>query len=51
MREDGRGPSVWDKFSHTFGKILESIFIVDAHHFNWFNCFDKFLKLYLAVHF
>ncbi|KAJ6726656.1 BETA-GLUCOSIDASE 6-LIKE [Salix purpurea] len=23
VKEDGRGPSVWDKFSHTFGKIID----------------------------
>lgn len=23
VKEDGRGPAIWDKFAHTFGKILD----------------------------
>ncbi|KAL5055242.1 hypothetical protein RYX36_035924, partial [Vicia faba] len=23
VKEDGRGPSVWDTFSHTFGKVID----------------------------
>lgn len=23
VKEDGRGPTIWDKFSHTFGKVID----------------------------
>ncbi|WVZ24142.1 hypothetical protein V8G54_002686 [Vigna mungo] len=35
VKEDGRGPSVWDTFSHTFGKILDfsnADVAVDQYH-------------------
>ncbi|RZB42137.1 Beta-glucosidase 40 isoform B [Glycine soja] len=35
VKEDGRGPSVWDTFSHTFGKIIDfsnADVAVDQYH-------------------
>ncbi|KAJ4960235.1 hypothetical protein NE237_020145 [Protea cynaroides] len=35
VKEDGRGPTVWDKFSHSFGKIIDfsnADFAVDQYH-------------------
>ncbi|XP_057948872.1 beta-glucosidase 40 [Malania oleifera] len=35
VKEDGRGPTVWDKFSHTFGKVLDfsnADVAVDQYH-------------------
>ncbi|KAH9708068.1 Beta-glucosidase 40 [Citrus sinensis] len=35
VKEDGRGPTVWDTFSHTFGKILDNSnadVAVDQYH-------------------
>ncbi|PON79659.1 Glycoside hydrolase [Parasponia andersonii] len=35
VKEDGRGPSVWDTFSHTFGKIIDGSnadVAVDQYH-------------------
>ncbi|KDP41287.1 hypothetical protein JCGZ_15694 [Jatropha curcas] len=38
VKEDGRGPSVWDKFSHSFGKILDfSNADVAVDHYHRFN--------------
>ncbi|KAH8501085.1 hypothetical protein H0E87_016058, partial [Populus deltoides] len=38
VKEDGRGPSVWDKFSHTFGKIIDfsnaDVAVDQFHHFD-----------------
>ncbi|KAJ4710778.1 Beta-glucosidase [Melia azedarach] len=38
VKEDGRGPTVWDTFSHTFGKILDSsnadVAVDEYHRFN-----------------
>ncbi|KAM0905219.1 hypothetical protein ACQ4PT_017505 [Festuca glaucescens] len=35
VKEDGRGPTIWDKFAHTFGKILDfsnADIAVDHYH-------------------
>ncbi|CAK7326180.1 unnamed protein product, partial [Dovyalis caffra] len=43
VKEDGRGPSVWDAFSHTFGKIIDfsnADVAVDQYH-----RFDEDIKL------
>lgn len=35
VKEDGRGPSIWDKFAHTFGKVLDfsnADVAVDEYH-------------------
>ncbi|CAA7393465.1 unnamed protein product [Spirodela intermedia] len=35
VKEDGRGPSVWDKYSHTFGKVIDfsnADVAVDQYH-------------------
>ncbi|XP_074281037.1 beta-glucosidase 40-like isoform X1 [Silene latifolia] len=35
VKEDGRGPSVWDKFAHSFGKVLDfsnADVAVDQYH-------------------
>ncbi|KAJ6987642.1 hypothetical protein NC653_020788 [Populus alba x Populus x berolinensis] len=38
VKEGGRGPSVWDKFSHTFGKIIDfsnaDVAVDQFHHFD-----------------
>ncbi|KAM0987103.1 hypothetical protein ACFX19_011421 [Malus domestica] len=37
VKEDGRGPSIWDTFSHTFGKIADSsnadVAVDEYHHY------------------
>ncbi|KAJ8760984.1 hypothetical protein K2173_022022 [Erythroxylum novogranatense] len=38
VKEDGRGPSIWDTFSHTFGKIIDfsnaDVAVDQYHRFN-----------------
>lgn len=38
VKADGRGPSVWDEFSHTFGKIIDfsnaDVAVDQYHHFD-----------------
>ncbi|KAG5240183.1 beta-glucosidase [Salix suchowensis] len=43
VKEDGRGPSVWDKFSHTFGKIID--FSNADVAVDQFHLFDEDIKL------
>ncbi|KAK1305666.1 Beta-glucosidase 6 [Acorus calamus] len=38
VKEDGRGPTVWDKFSHSFGKVIDfsnaDVAVDQYHRFN-----------------
>jgi beta-glucosidase len=45
VKQDGRGPSIWDKFSHTQGKILDGhTGDIACDHYNRFSEDIKIIK-------
>jgi beta-glucosidase len=50
--EDGRGPSIWDTFSHTPGKVLngDTGDVADDHYHRWRDDLDLMASLHLDAY-
>lgn len=55
VKEDGRGPTIWDTFSHTFGKITDfsnaDVTVDQYHRYEVNPIYRKFKKLSISLHF